>query len=306
MRFAIGAAVRVIAAAVAVSLVAQLLIAASPGRAGERAARAAGVLPPGDSRIPGAVREQLIAEVEARHGLDRPLASRMAASVARMATGDLGRSWRDARSVSAIAAAGAARTLPLILVALVLAAAAGIGVAGWLARRRGVPAALTGAAISLALVTPPVWLALMLLGLGTGAFEPALAALALAVLPAGLIARHAGAVLDRTLAAPWAIAARARGVPESRLVGRYGLREIGAEIAPLASPLAGYLLGAAMVVETVFGIRGIGAELAASAGRGDAPVVVGLSVVCALVVALAGVAGQIIQRRCDPRLRGET
>lgn len=304
IRFAIGAAVRVIAAVIAVAVIAQLLVAASPGRVGERAARAAGVLPPGDSQIPGAVREQLIAEVEARHGLDRPLAWRIAASIGRLATGDLGLSWRDRRPVSAIAGAGAARTLPLIAAALLLAVFAGAGAALQIARRRGrLAAAIGSAAISAALVTPPVWLALLLLGLGGP--ELVLAALSLAVLPAAIIARHAAAVLERTLAAPWAIAARARGVSEARLAGRYGLREIGAEIAPLAAPLVGYLLGAAMVVETVFGIRGLGAELAGASGRGDAPVVVGLSIICALAVALAGVAGQIVCRRCDPRLRSE-
>lgn len=302
-RFAVSAVARVAAAVVGVAVIAQLLVAASPGRPGERAARAAGVLPPDDSQIERGVREALIAEIEARHHLDRPLAIRVIAGVGRMFAGDLGRSWRDDRPVARIAARSAGRTLPLIALALLLAIAAGSLVAGLAVRRRGTAAArVAGALISAALVTPPVWLAMLLLAITSGRFDVALAVIALAVLPAAVIARHARAVLERAIDAPWALAARARGLSEARLVRRYGSRELGAELGPLLAPLAGYLLGASMVVETIFGIRGLGATLADAATRGDAPVVVGLSAVCAAVVAISGVAGQLLQRRCDPRV----
>jgi peptide/nickel transport system permease protein len=304
-RFAVSAVARIAAAVIGVAVIAHLLVAASPGRPGERAARAAGVLPPDDSQIASGVREQLIAELEARHGLDRPLSRRIAGAVARMLVGDLGRSWRDDRPVASIAARTGARTVPLIAIALGLAIAAGFLIAGLAVRRRGAPAAVAAVAIDVALVTPPVWLALLLLALGGGHLETVLAVISLAVLPAAVIARHARAVLERAIAAPWATAARARGVSEARLISRYGRRELGAELGPMLAPLAGYLLGAAMVVEVVFGIRGLGAELADASSRGDAPVVVGLSVACALIVAVAGVAGQLLQRRCDPRVAEE-
>lgn len=297
MRDVALAVARIALAAAAVAVAAQLLIAAAPGSPGERAARAAGILPPDDSAIPGALRADLVSRIEARFELDRPLAIRVAASIADLAGGDFGRSWASGRPVRGELARGARLTLPLIAAALVLAGLLGVAAAAARGRARFAAAA----AVSAALVAPPVWIGLLLLDAGAGG-APALAAVAtLALLPAAVVAHHAAASLAALEASPWALAARARGVSERRLLWRYGSRELGAELAPLVPVLCGYLLGASMIVERVFGLRGLGALLADASGRGDAPVVVGVAVLAAVVVAVAGAAARALRRRCDPR-----
>jgi peptide/nickel transport system permease protein len=316
----IGAFGRIAVAVAGVAAVAWLLAEAAPGSSAERAARAAGVLPPDDSPVPAALRRDLLARVAERHGLDRPVAVRVAVRVGALVRLDFGRSWVDDAPVRDRLVRAAAPTLWLVALALLLGLSFGL-IAGALAasRPRGALDLALAAAAALALAVPPVWLAMVGLRalaaghpfalLPPGGWGSAAAAVlpvfTLALVPAFVIARHARAALVEAAATPWALATRARGVSRARLVWKHGLRVAAPVLAPLLPVLVAYLLGAVLVIERVFGIHGLGDLLVAAAARGDAPTVVGVAVVAGALVAVASAVADGIRVLADPRQRRE-
>jgi peptide/nickel transport system permease protein len=131
------AAVRAGAVLLAIAIAAWCCAEAAPGSPAERAARAAGVLPADDSAVPAATRAAIVAQVAATHGLDRSRGARLAAFVRGAAVFDFGRSWRDGAPVRGRVASALGATLRLLVLALLLAIGAGIGVGGVAVLRRG-------------------------------------------------------------------------------------------------------------------------------------------------------------------------
>ncbi len=312
--------VRVVVVVMVVAALSWLLVEAAPGSPGERAARAAGVLPPDDSGLSASLRARLIDQVASEHDLDRGLGWRIAGYLGGLVRFDFGRSWRDGEPVAGRLAGALAPTAFLVGVALILALAIGLGAALLSARRPGgmLDLGLAGLA-ALALALPPVWVAIAALRiLATGqpwrllpasgldsAAAAVLPLVTLALVPGFVIARHARAALIEALDAPWTVAARARGASRWRVVAVHGLRVALPAVVPLAVVLTAYLLGATVVIEEVFAIHGLGSLLVDAAARGDAPVVVGVSVVAAALLALVSAAVDGVTAFLDPRLRRE-
>ena len=308
--------VRVVAVVAVVASLSWLLVEAAPGSAGERAARAAGVLPPDDGAVPAALRQQLIAQMNRDYDLDRPLVARVAGYLGGLARLDMDRSWRDGRPVSSHVGAAAAATMVLIGAALLLAMIVGLAAAVVAAHRPGGNADVALAVVAaLALALPPVWVAIVGLrwfasgqpfswlpaaGLD-GVASAVLPVFTLALVPAFVVARHGRAVLLEALAAPWAVAARARGASQWRVVIVHGLRAGLPALLPLVVIVVAYLLGATMVIEQVFAIDGLGGVLVDAAARGDAPIVVGVCVVAAAILASVSAIVDLVARFTDPR-----
>jgi peptide/nickel transport system permease protein len=310
-------AARVLAAVVLVAAASWLLSEAAPGSAAERAARAAGVLPADDSAVPARLRAEILAQVARQHDLEEPLPARLAGRVAALLRGDLGRSWRDGTAVTTRLANAAGPTALLIALALLAALLAGLGTAWSTARKPGGALDTALAALAAAVFAlPPVWLAMLgLRALADGhpfAIVPAggldsaaaliLPVACLALVPAFVIARHARAALVHAEHAPWAVAARARGLSRQRVLVVHASRVAVTELAPLLAVLVAYLVGASMVLEQVFGIAGLGALLVDASARGDTPVIVGVAVCAGAAVALSSAAADLVQRAADPRL----
>ena len=306
--FFVTSAVRVFATMILVGVAAWMLLGLSPGSAAERAARAKGVLPADDSAISGPLRADLIARVGRAHDLERSVPHQLTALAADLAQFDLGRSWRTGESNTRVVFGAAAKTFALSAAALMLAFACGLGLAGLSRRRqtgRSWSSSLASLAISVMLVTPPVWIALVGLSFSRdGDPNISVAVLALATIPTAIVARHLTALWDGQSVTPWVRALRARGLAEHTIVLRHGLRVGGPRLVALAPSLVGYCLGAAMVIETVFGVRGLGAMLTDASQLGDAPVVSAVLAVSALAISLASVFASAVARLCDPRIGG--
>lgn len=307
---------RVLAVVVVVATLAWLLAEAAPGSAGERAARAAGVLPPDDSSVPRDLRRELIDRVAEEHDLKRSLPARVGSYVVGLARLDMGRSWRDGEAVTEVIGRAAAPTLTLLFASLVVALGCGLVAGAASARRPGAGIDLVlGGAAAVALALPPVWVAIAVLRtFATGepwSFLPAsgldsaasavLPVLVLALVPTFVIARHARAALIHASESPWATAALARGASRARVVWVHAVRSALPALLPLAVVTTAYLIGATVVIEEVFGIHGLGATLIDASRRGDAPVVVGVSVLAGAVLAVSSAVVDVLQRMLDPR-----
>lgn len=116
------------------------------------------------------------------------------------------------------------------------------------------------------------------------------------------------AAVATTLGEPYVRTARAKGVSERRIVtGHVGRNAAGPVIALLAVDL-GAIVVAAIYVETVFGLDGIGLLVARnlSGAEGyDRNVLVGVVVLVALTITLANLLADLAMRALDPRARAE-
>lgn len=289
---------RIIATAVVTFALAWTLAELGPGTTAERAAGAAGTLPPVER---ASDRRAVIAEAARGHGLEGAAAVRIVRASTRLLVLDLGRSWRDRRPVTAVIGDGVGVTARIGALAMVLALVGGVVAGGAAARVRGrFAGAAFGAGTALGAAVPPVWLALLLVDAG-GRGELA-AAFVLSLAPAAAVAVQVRTALARFLDGPIANAERARGHTEAR-VAAHGLRAELPALAPLITSVGAYALGASVVVERAFALPGLGRITLDAAARGDAPVLAGVAAIAGAIVATLSVIAELVASAADPRLR---
>lgn len=104
----------------------------------------------------------------------------------------------------------------------------------------------------------------------------------------------------------YVLTARAKGASEARVVTRHVSRNALGPVAAMVAVDAGTIIVAAIYVETVFGLNGIGLlvvnNLSGQYGT-DRNVMVGVVVLTALVVTVANLFADLSIRRLDPRVR---
>jgi peptide/nickel transport system permease protein len=127
--------------------------------------------------------------------------------------------------------------------------------------------------------------------------------IALATVSAAVYSRLSrGSLLD-TLSEDYIRTARSKGLSERRVVFRHGLRSA---LTPVVSQLGidvGTLLGGVVVIETVFGIGGIGSDSVAAIDQGNLPVIIGFVLVAAVFVVVANLIVDFCYTLLDPRVR---
>lgn len=98
--------------------------------------------------------------------------------------------------------------------------------------------------------------------------------------------------------------AQVRGLTGPRLVWRYLLRPSLAPTIALTSYIVGSLFGAAVVLELVFNLPGVGTRLLAAVFSRDYPVVQGVVFVIGIMVVAINLLGDLISGWLDPRAKG--
>ena len=285
---------------VGVTLVTFALVHALPGDAA--------LVQAGTAR--GASAESLAA-MRAEYGLDRPLPAQYASWLARSLRLDFGDSLTDGRPVRAKIAAALPTSLALALLAVALAfgVAVPLGAAlGWLDRCRWARA--TSAALYAVYALPVAAVALLILRAGAPWGErtvlgmlPAAGALALAE-TVKLARYQRGALLD-ALAADYVTTARAKGLGPAGVVA-HALRNALLPTITLVGNELPALLSAAVVVEQVFGLHGIGMMAFDAVLSRDVPLLLGITTVGAVITLVAVLAADLAYGLVDPRLRGRS
>lgn len=279
----------------------------------------------------GRLSEEARREAAARIGLDRPVHEQYLRYVGNLARGDLGESFRWRRPVTGLIADRLPWTVLLVGLATLLAALIGVAagtLAAWRRGRRGDTAALGGFLVLDAL--PAFWIGLILmivfgatLGMAPsfGAVTPGagltgraylgdvaahlalpLATLTLASLGAMfLVARYA---LLGVVREDFVLVARARGLSEPAIALRHALPAASLPIVTLLLLRLGFLVGGAVVVESVFTYPGLGRLILQAALARDYPVLQGALFVLALAVIGANLLADLLYPLCDPRVGG--
>jgi ABC-type dipeptide/oligopeptide/nickel transport system permease component len=108
-----------------------------------------------------------------------------------------------------------------------------------------------------------------------------------------------------TLGQDYIRTARAKGVVERAVVLRHGLKNALIPIVTVVGVQAGYLLGGAVLTETVFAWPGVGTLMVQGILARDFPLVQGCVLVVALSFVLVNLVVDLLYAWLDPRIRYE-
>ncbi len=126
----------------------------------------------------------------------------------------------------------------------------------------------------------------------------------LAAATAAIYARYLRSSLIDTMAEDYVRTARAKGLPERRVVWAHGVRGAITPIVTLLGLDVGLLLaGNAILTETVFNIPGIGRETVSAIGRSDLPLIQGIVLFGAFFIVIFNLIVDIVYAYLDPRVR---
>lgn len=277
----------------------------------------------------GAADERFVQQLRAQFGLDRPLPEQLWIYVSGVLRGDLGVSHRQQRTVAGLIGERLPATLLLTGTAFVFALAAGVALGAAAARRAGGLADGLITVLALAFYATPIfWVGLMLVlvfsvwlewlpgfGMATvGADFTGLAAAADVarhlVLPALTLGLFYTAVYARlTRASVLEVAgqdfvrtARAKGVPEGRILRRHVLRNAMLPVATFAGIQAGQLVGGSILVETVFAWPGVGRLAFDALLARDYQLLLGVFLCTSVLVLVFNLLTDLLYLAIDPRV----
>lgn len=252
------------------------------------------------------------------YGLDQPLPVQFLRYLGALAQGDLGPSFsfRDL-TVADLFRRGLPVSMTLGALALALVLVLGIGLGSLAAfRRGGVADRCVGGLAALSLSLPNFVVApLLQIGFGLGLrwlpvsgweggapSHLVLPVITLALPQVGAVARLTRAALAETLGAPHVRTQRAMGLPPWR-VARHALRGALLPVVAILGPLSAGLLTGSVVVETIFGLPGIGRYFVEGALNRDYTLVMGTVILVAVLVTALNLVADLISAWLDPRLR---
>jgi peptide/nickel transport system permease protein len=277
----------------------------------------------------GAADQQFLDQLRRQFGLDQPLHVQLWLYLKGVLQLDLGFSHRQQMPVAQLILERLPATLLLTGAAFVLAVAGGVTLGALAARRVGswADSAITALALTF-YATPLFWVGLMLVllfsvtlewlpsfGMNTVGADLQGAALVLdtakhLVLPAvtlglfylAVYARLTRATMLEVADQDFVKTARAKGVPEGRILRAHILRNALLPVITFAGIQAGQLVGGSILVETVFAWPGIGRLAFEALLARDYPVLLGVFFCTSVMVVLFNLLTDLLYAVIDPRV----
>ncbi|MDT4825471.1 Glutathione transport system permease protein GsiC [compost metagenome] len=271
------------------------------------------------------------AQIEAARkqvGSDLPLYQQFTQFIGSLVRFDLGNSFVSGAPVLTEIGKRLIVTLPLTLMAFVLAIiiAVPLGILS-VVRQKSWYGSIISVISQLGIAVPVFWIGILLVwvfavklrmfpsgGFPSRGWQSAPAAFQSLTLPVITIAivmsasliRYVRSATQDVLGSDYLRTARALGSTFSQALIRHGIRNGAVPvISILGIELASTLLGA-VVVERVFSLPGLGSMLLLGIEQRDYPNVQGVLFVSTLLVLLVGFAADLVQRLIDPRLRSRS
>jgi ABC-type dipeptide/oligopeptide/nickel transport system permease component len=221
------------------------------------------------------------------------------------ATGQLGLSTRDGQPVFDKLLSSAPVTLGMALLALLLSAAIAVPLGVIAAWRRGHLVDHATALLLLAFYSLPTFLVAEVLATFGRAADAGilLPVVALATVSLSVMTQQQRASMIEALGEDYIRAARAKGARTLRITVVHALRNALVPTVTLAGVQFPALVGAAFVVEEVFGIHGMGWETLRAIESRDAAWIVAVTLLCAVVTTACLVMSDVAYGLLDPRVR---
>lgn len=272
------------------------------------------------------VPEHIQAALRAKFGMDEPFLVRYLVFLRNLATGDLGTDFEQRRPVADLLAAAVPNTARLVLIAVAFQVTVGIALGVIAAYRRGsridwIISVGTMALFALPSFVLAVFLRAKLNGLTIGGFEvlPAIphryvveySWLQEALLPGvciglaglGMVIRVTRGSMMEALTADYLITARAKGLPERRVVGRHALRNALIPVVTMLGVELGALLGGSFIIESIFDFPGVGNLFLRALRTNNDPVIVAVTVYSLAAFIVLAALVDVLYARLDPRIR---
>lgn len=283
--------------------------------------------------VPGDVVQQMMGQVGGSEGeavlreffgLDKPIYVQYAEWIGNVVHGDLGVSWRQGAPVTQLVGSAFMVSLELALLVLILASLIGVPlglVAG--SRQGGFADSLIQTFNVISLATPVFWVGLMLLfavstffhwspptiyasptrSLSENLTIMALPILSLAFLQVAAYAQFVRQQVVDAFEQDWVRAARARGVPMSRILRRHVMPNILVPLSTFMGLILIQIIGGVVIIESIFGLPGLGRLLINALNARDFPVVQGALLAVLVSAILVNFVVDCLYRVVDPRLR---
>ncbi|MBO9357839.1 ABC transporter permease subunit [Bordetella petrii] len=276
---------------------------------------------PIDALTPDGATPEVVAQIEAAYGLDKPIPVQYLYWLSHAVRGDLGNSITTQRPVLDEVLPAMANSLRIAVAAIALSLVLGCAIGALSGTRLNsrLDRLLTGVSVT-GISVPPYWLGMLLavifavnlrwlpasgMGDGTG-WESIrfmiLPALTLSIVPAGIIARSTRAAVAEAVKQDFVQALYAKGLPVSRVY-----LHVAKNVAPALMAVMGLqfaqLLGGSILVESVFSWPGTGFLLNTAIFTRDLPVLQGTILVLALFFILTNLVVDLLQTLADPRIR---
>jgi peptide/nickel transport system permease protein len=267
-----------------------------------------------------------VAKLNRELGLDRSLVEQYVIWIGNLLQGDFGRSYTLNRPVIDEVLERFSATLILAGAAMLLCSVFGLlaGIASAV-RQYGWADKIITLFVLVGLSMPSFWLGLLLIlafavtwkllpasGMfaiyGGGDLLDLLAhlvlpAVTLAVVATGVIARLTRTAMLEVLRQDYIRTARAKGLGERRVIYRHAFKVALVSVIPVLGIQAGFVLGGAVYIETVFQWPGIGGMLVKAISTRDLLLVQGGVLVVAASYVLINLLADVVQHLLDPRLK---
>lgn len=107
------------------------------------------------------------------------------------------------------------------------------------------------------------------------------------------------------LESDFVVTLKAAGIPGRVILVKHVLRNSALPALMLLGVNIAYLMGGTLVIEQVFGLKGIGSLLFSAISNRDFPVIQGIALYCALSVVIIGFVIEVASGYLDPRTKGE-
>lgn len=270
----------------------------------------------------GDAKPEVVEAIRKDMGLDRPMLVQFGDYIFRVAQGDLGRSMISNKSVAEELAETIGPTVELMVGAMVLAVPLGLVLGTLAAVKRGSWVDRAVVALSVAGVSMPVFFVGLLLiqYVGylwdllpfTGRTGPVwagglpsliLPALTLGSVLIGPIARLTRTAVLEVLGADFVRTARAKGLRESAVIIHHALRNALIPVVTLVGLQAAFLLGGAVVTETMFSWPGVGRLAVGAIVTSDYPTAQGAIMILALAFLVINLIVDVLYVVLDPRVQ---
>ena len=267
---------------------------------------------------------QVLAQIRAELGLDRPIYEQYLRWMAKVVTGDFGFSWRIRVPVSELILTKLPVTFQLATMAFIIAILIGVPLGILSAVKKDTPAdwAANGTAL-FGISTPNFWLGIMMILLFSvqlgwlppsgyvPLFEDPVQSLSTTIMPAfvlgtgvaSVLMRHTRAAMLTALSQDYVRTARAKGLKERVVVWKHALRNALIPVITLGAIEFGRLLSGAVLTEQIFTIPGFGKLIVDAVFNRDYPVVQGVVLATALIFVLLSLVTDLLYMAINPRLR---
>ncbi len=251
------------------------------------------------------------------YNLDEPVVQQYFRYMGNALRGDFGPSYvyKD-RSVNDIVRGGFPVSAVLGLLGLVVALAIGIplGITSALRQNTAVDYfsmvfALGGVSVPAMTMGPLlIWIFALKAGIlpvaRWGTWQQAiLPAFTLGIGSAAILARLTRASMLQVLREDYIRTARAKGVPERRVMIRHALRNALIPVVTVLGPMAAGLVTGSLVVERIFAVPGLGKYYVDAVTARDYPVIMGTTLLYAVLLVIANLMVDITYTWIDPRIK---